>query len=145
MKRIIIMLALVLGVAGASAWLVHFDAIRPILIPEPGQVVQNFISAESSGHHANARQFLIDDLQQEYDTERLRSLDQMLQRRWGGYRLQPEGSAERSGRYAKFTARIQTDKRGEETLAFELERDPRTELWKISSLDELVRAAGSND
>jgi hypothetical protein len=136
------------------------------LVPDPENVVKNFIGSLSVGRYEIAREELADDLKMEVSAADLQRLDQDLQNAFGSYELQPGGGAQSGGaqssgaqssgaqssgaqssgtgtenrdNQATYEAEIKTEVTSL-TIRFLLQRAPETGLWQITSLEELNAA-----
>jgi hypothetical protein len=126
------------GVAlGAIGLAVREDSIRPMLIPDPESVVQNFVAQLSAGRYERAREELTEELKQSRNAEALKALDEELAAQLGEYRVEPGGSEVIKDGQATYRASIKTSRQGTQDVEFELERDQETLLWEISSLSGL--------
>jgi hypothetical protein len=121
------------------------------LVPDPENVVKNFIGSLSVGRYEIAREEMADDLKMEILAADLQRLDQDLQNAFGSYELQPGAGAQSSRAQssgtgtenrddqATYEAEIKTEVRSL-TIRFPLQRAPETGLWQITSLEELNAA-----
>lgn len=131
---VLVMAAIMLGVV---ARLLQFAPSREVLAPDAENTVQSFVSHLSARHFENALAQLDDSLKQEVQIDGLRDLNDRLVEKFGEYEFEPGGSQQGDESTLHFDARIKTTRQGEQEFPFELERDPQTQLWKISSLEEL--------
>jgi hypothetical protein len=140
-KRILSLLAVPL-VSAAILWaLVQVPTTREWFVPQPDTVVQDFVSQFGAKRYDIARQALDDSLRQQVQASDLAELDQALRAKFGDYRFQLDGAQVDEGNHTRYTIPIQTEKQGIQRIAFELERNPDTQLWEISSLADLKRQA----
>lgn len=137
MKRIAALLAATGIILLGVSQLVYRQGARDYLVPAPERVTLNFMVLLSGGRFDNARQQLDDVLAQEMGGDALPSLREALDNTLGESQFLPEGTTQGNERQVIYTARIKTQKQGMQAIEFELERNPETHQWEISSLDDL--------
>ncbi len=141
MKSFLGILAVMAAALAVVGWLIRVQDVAEPLVPNPENVVQNFVAQLSGGRYEQALEHLDDDLKSELQIKGLEQLDEGLEQKLGSYKFQLGGEEEEQGDEATYDAQLETDRRGVQQFTFELERDPATGLWEISSLDELEAAA----
>lgn len=73
----------------------------------------------------------------QWKIDNLGQLNRTLQARVGEYAYELGGQEQEQGDHATCQAKIKTSKQGEKQVEFDLEQDPNTREWKISSLEPL--------
>jgi hypothetical protein len=140
MKAIGVTLGVLVVSVGFLGWLTLSQHVYEPLVPEPESVVQQFVRELSANRYGPATQTLAPELERRLPESALRSLNEALQRRFGAYRFELGGEVEQDGDHARYQAEIATERMGIQHIHFDLQRDGQTGLWRIISLDELVRA-----
>lgn len=137
MRAFAAVLLVVLLATAIVGWLVLDRGVAEPLVPDPETVVQTFMTSLSARRYEPARQQLSDDLRAQTSVADLRRLDDALRERYGAYAFELGGSGQQAGDRATYRARVDTERGGTVTPAFELERSAGTGLWEITSLEEL--------
>lgn len=142
MKRFGLLVLIWLAGLGATWLLVQSDSTRMFFVPDPENVVSGFMTQLSGGRYDLALEALDDSLRSEMGAEGLKELDEALQERSGQYSLSPGGPIEIRDTRATYEADVETARDvATHKIEFELERNPDTNLWEISSLDDLKAQA----
>jgi hypothetical protein len=136
-KPILGTLLVLAGLIALLAGLVRGLDVAEPLVPDPESVSNSFVGALSAGRYEIARQELSDDLKSQISAGDLRELDEEMQQQFGAYRPVPGGEPQKNGDQAIYEVQVDTESGKRLQPVFELERDPRTGLWQITSFDEL--------
>ncbi len=140
-KPFLSVLAVLVLSLGLLAWLILGLGISEPLVPDPENVVKGFVTRLSSGRYESAQQALGDELKARYQIDALQQLNSSLEDKLGEYTVEPGGQQDQQGDQAAYLAQVKTVRGGMREWNFQLERDQRTGLWKISSLESLEQAA----
>jgi hypothetical protein len=71
----------------------------------------------------------------------LEQINAALEKKFGAYRLGRDGTEQGDDNQTQYSAVLETEKQGTQRIEFELERNLETQLWEISSLEDLQRSA----
>jgi hypothetical protein len=141
MKRILALLAVAAIVLLGISQLVQLAGIRDAMVPDPESVVTSFVADLSSKRYENAMRELDDTLQEEIQVQGLQELSQALSQKFGEYQFESNSYEQGDKNVIQYKAHLKTEKQGVQTMQFELERDSQTNLWKISSLEDVKAKA----
>jgi hypothetical protein len=134
MTAILAALLLAAGALGLDAWLLRGDGAADVLTPTPEKVVQGFVGHLAARRPESAETLLAEPARDARAVERMRAWAATLHARHGDFRF-AEAETTRAGDAADVRASLRTARDGAVERHFQLRRDPRTRLWKITRFD----------